>query len=241
MLVKNESASTSNTSSSSNRSSLERDHSIGNVDSVSAFVVPSTIGRHLSGLISPVLQFDHSLGRCGLDLSHHLHKRRRLDSIIDELSHHHQHPHQQQLLPCSNECCANQVGDISSTTSISTNDSGNSYRSALLTASRPTAIQLIASHIRRESLGQHESTPRHPSDDSTVVNLSSYHKRHVRTITGSSKCSETNPPSLKRKRYDNGTVNDSLQSKCKYQSMLQRRNHFDSGNMLCLLVASFEC
>lgn len=137
----------------------------------SAFVLPNSNGQRLFIFQSPLSPLSeeclkHSKINRSEDTIHistlnsdlftnhnnHYHhspsKRRRLDLIINELNN-----HQQQLssnngnssLKCSNECCgacANQVGDISSTT-ITASSASNETLSTTITTNVPTLAQQV--------------------------------------------------------------------------------------------------
>lgn len=176
MLVKNESASSSNnTNSRSSYDKLVCDNLSGSLTSInnqslSAFVVPFVGQRQNTESSSSLVSYDNRPNSNGSSSSSYRSvKRRRLDTIISELNHYStgsasvatvtetangQQVYQRRasLLneKCLAECCANQVGDISSTTSTSDRNVRNF--SSLI--SRSIALQLAAaaatSHSSRE-------------------------------------------------------------------------------------------
>lgn len=222
MLVKNESASSSNNTSS--RSSYDKlvcdnlsgsltSSTISNINnqSLSAFVVPFVGQRQNTESSSSLVPYDNRPNSNGSSSSYRSVKRRRLDTIISELNHYStgstslatssetangQQVNQRRasLLSekCLAECCANQVGDISSTTSTSDRNARNF--SSLI--SRSIALQLAAaaaathssrkdSHLAdyqslvgqlSQSLQRQEETGVKKSDN-LAINLSSYDRQ----------------------------------------------------------------
>ena len=156
MLVKDKSASISNNNSS--RSSYVNQvcdnirDVVNSSNTLSAFVVPTASNRQNSKSSLNLSQNECSRQFDSYRLPH---KRRRLDSIINELSHSNGLdglPVRSSLLndKCLAECCANQVGDISSTTSYEAGLNASMSNSSLL-ITRPIAIQLAShSHFKKE-------------------------------------------------------------------------------------------
>lgn len=197
-------APTSNNSSSSNRSLFNKpecDNSsrdiVDSSNTSSAFVVPATINRQLYGLTT--VPFDlRNRNSANVDSEFYQtpHKRRRLDSIINNLNYCGNNGTTQRrygLLSSigSDESGANQVGDISSTTSINSETSfANNAQSVLHSSSlipRPFAIQLnhkredidnYQNIVNHSTLVQQPNTSDSEQGDSSVINLSYYAKNH---------------------------------------------------------------